>query len=156
MQQITLEFGEDRQTRNQIIKTYFFYVDKMGMERSLLTTPKDVLSKVSSRVNSNSETKREHIGIYDVHTNTALKMFSSKTTYGKPKENHSLILSLNEDAPMISLTGLMGFGKFIGRATITCLTGEKDTLKKLFSYTVIAPAVKNKEQGKDAPRKLLW
>ena len=157
MQRISVTIGEDRQVKNQILKTYFFYVTETGFEKPVYAMPLDKAVKYGVYHHSNNTAKRESELIFDVKANINLKMFTSKTMFGRPKEYYNIYLELDDKAPLIQIHGLGEFGKFEGRATIRKENGIKDSeLKRMFKYTIKAPALKKSNQSKDAPRKLLW
>lgn len=151
---VELTFGENRNSKVSVAKTYFFWIDE-GVEKPLFKLPANIATR---KIKFSSQSIQSIDGRSTVFSmifcqESVLKMFTSYTRHGRPKCVAAIYLSVNEEAPLIILNGFTGFGSFRGRAWVLNTDINETELKSQFDFQVIA---KGKSITKDVPRRIIW
>jgi len=160
-QNITMKSGEHRVDKTTSLRTYFFYVTPTGFEVSLMKSP----LKSEGSFNNETTLLRERETVYSTPPTQDLKikMCTSKTEFGRQRENYTVFIKLDEKDNLITISGVNGFGLFQGRGTIEVAKDSQfnplseTQLKKVLNYRIMAPGINGKKNGtKIAPRRIFY
>lgn len=144
-----LTTGENREKKTQSTRVYFYYVSPTGYESPMTNAPARRLNqrKLDNGVNRTVEVN------YSAETPFTIKMFTSRSAFGKPTTRAEVFLLVDPNAEQISISGLDGFGGFTGRAKL--LKTDKEALKTLSINFEMLDAPLADNSGKKV-RKLLY
>lgn len=115
MHSVVTVTGEQRRTKTCTVKTYFFGRSPSGTEMFLNKFPGVATTSTHRSANDSMVTpKREIRSTMDVPDDgLIIKMFTTKSEFGKLSETHEVYINPNREGPLISLKGIDEFGSIV-------------------------------------------
>jgi len=142
----TVQVGEKRSHLSSV-RTYFFSVTPTGVENALYHSP--VLRQIRFSKKESAEQRLLTVE-YEALSAATIKMVTMKSVLGKPRQNYTLFIDLDDKKPKIKLSGLEQFGGFEGFGEVNSSLSQKILKEELKLTCLTAP----KSEGL-AKRKLI-
>jgi len=122
--EFTLVFGEKRIGQLQSVRTYFLAVSPTGTRMSVKDSPNTKI-KYTKR-NATEREGREFSYTYTVvRKPLILEMTTSETSWGNPLSKKTALITVDDTAEELEVSGSKGFGSFKGRARIDIPKDQK-------------------------------
>ena len=124
----TVQVGEKRSQLSSV-RTYFFSVTPTGVESALYHCSNLKQIRFSKR-----ETTEQRLMTveYEALSSSTIKMVTIKSVLGRPRQNYTVFIVLDDKKPKIKISGLDQFGGFEGFGEVSSSLSEeilKDELK---------------------------
>ena len=142
----TVQVGEKRSQLSSV-RTYFFSVTPTGVESALY----HCMALKQIRFSKKESTEQRLMTVeYEALSSAIIKMVTIRSVLGRPRQNYTVFIALDDKKPKIKISGLEQFGGFEGFGEVSSTLSE-EILKDELSLTCLAAP----QTGSPVSRKLI-